>query len=115
MTRTHKCCKLCRCHPSCYKILVYLTHLKHYRTADENTILDSASISGEESDKEITYSDVDPTIGVSQISQSHSISDIESDKRGNDSDQSSIDYAASFPWEWLHIFSENNIPNLKRH
>jgi hypothetical protein len=25
---------------------------------------------------------------------------------------SSIDYATSFPWEWLHIFGENAIPNL---
>jgi hypothetical protein len=24
----------------------------------------------------------------------------------------SIDFAVSFPWEWLHLFCENNIPNL---
>ena len=25
---------------------------------------------------------------------------------------SSIDHAVSFPWEWMHLFSENQIPNL---
>lgn len=26
--------------------------------------------------------------------------------------QSTIDYARSFPWDWMHLFCENNIPNL---
>ncbi|KAI9068860.1 hypothetical protein FKP32DRAFT_114346 [Trametes sanguinea] len=26
--------------------------------------------------------------------------------------QSSLDYARSFPWDWMHLFCENNVPNL---
>ncbi len=26
--------------------------------------------------------------------------------------QSTLDYARSFPWDWMHLFCENNIPNL---
>jgi hypothetical protein len=28
---------------------------------------------------------------------------------------SSIDYGVSCPWEWLHLFAENAIPNMRKH